>query len=502
MRVAIIGAGISGIAFAGVFRRFCHECVLFEKADSIGGIWALAYPQVRLQNSREQYTFVDFPWPEQPDQHPTAIQILDYLDAVVKHFELDVRLRHAVTAMIETDAGWTLTVDHNGEEESHEFDYVIVSIGQYSEQKYRPEFSGEAEFAGDVITERDVKSLDIFRDKNVAVVGFGKSAVDMVSFTAPIARSVAHVFRTPRWLVPFRLLGMHYTYLFFARATTMFMPSWVHAGRAERALHHYVPGFIVGFWKAIGLIVTKHIQGHAIRGDFAASERLTTVIPAHDFAPDLRSATAMAPVDYYAMIADGRIQPHHAGIKGFGAHSLQLMNGEELKADVVVLSVGSGTPVFPFMPQHYREMIENETDGVQLYRHILHPQIKRLGFAGYNHGFMHVPAAEISALWLCAVLRGDIELPSAEAQEESINTIRNWKREHIQYEPSRSCAVSTRFQQYIDALLIELGVSPYRKMPNPIAECFARYGGADYAGVVAEVHDHPPPPHAVREYDA
>ena len=61
MRIAIVGAGISGIAFAGVLSRFGHECVVFEKAPRVGGIWALAYPQVRLQNTREQYTFIDFP---------------------------------------------------------------------------------------------------------------------------------------------------------------------------------------------------------------------------------------------------------------------------------------------------------------------------------------------------------------------------------------------------------------------------------------------------------
>ena len=199
----------------------------------------------------------------------------------------------------------------------------------------------------------------------------------------------------------------------------------------------------------------------------------------------------------------GRIQPYHSDVKGFNAHSLELANGQQVDADLVVLSVGSGTPVFPFLPEHYREMIENETDGVQLYRHVLHPRIKKLAFAGYNHGFMHVPAAEIGAVWLCAVLRGDLELPGADVQEQSINNILAWKREHIQYEPSRSCAVNTRFQQYIDALLIELRVSPYRKMPNPIAECFARYGGEDYAGIVAEVLDHPPlQPRAVYDFDA
>jgi hypothetical protein len=43
-----------------------------------------------------------------------------------------------------------------------------------------------------------------------------------------------------------------------------------------------------------------------------------------------------------------------------------------------------------------------------------------------------------------------------------------------------------RFQQYIDILLADLGVSPYRKLPNLFAEVFARYGPGDYVGVSAE----------------
>ena len=215
MRIAIAGAGVSGIAFARVLSRFGHECVVFDKAPRIGGIWALTYPDVRLQNSREQYTFCDFSWPQEPDQHPTAAQILNYLEAVVAHYGLDVRLEHCVTQLLEIDGGWALTVEHDEDDQVLTFDYIVISIGQYAEQKHRPEFPGEAEFSGQVLTERDVKSLDIFSDKKVAVVGFGKSAVDMCSFAAPTARSVAHVFRTPRWLVPFRILGAHYTYVFF-----------------------------------------------------------------------------------------------------------------------------------------------------------------------------------------------------------------------------------------------------------------------------------------------
>ncbi|MFT4584537.1 MAG: dimethylaniline monooxygenase (N-oxide forming) [Gammaproteobacteria bacterium] len=487
MRIAIIGAGISGIAFARVLNRFGHECTLFDKAPRIGGIWALTYPDVRLQNSREQYTFSDFPWPQEPDQHPSAEQILNYLEAAVEHYGLDVRLEHCVTQMLEVEGGWTLTVEHDKATQMLTFDYVVISIGQYAERKYRPEFPGEAEFSGQVLTERDVKNLEIFSDKKVAVVGFGKSAVDMCSFAAPTARSVAHVFRTPRWLIPFRILGTHYTYVFFARATTVFMPSWVHATRIEHALHRYCSRLVGVVWKTIEFIVRKHIARHVDAGNPDSARGLKLVTPSHSFAGDLRSATAMAPVNYYKFVANGTVKPYHSEVSGFDGTSLLLSNGESVDADVVVLSVGSGTPVFPFLPSRIRSIIEQENDGVQLYRHLVHPEIPRLAFAGYNHGFMHIPAAEMGALWLCAVWRGDIELPGAAIQEQSINTIRDWKRANINYEPSRACAVSTRFQQHLDGLLIEMGVSPYRKMPNVFAEIFARYGGADYAGIVDEV---------------
>ncbi|MEO8354579.1 MAG: hypothetical protein ABI621_01565 [Chloroflexota bacterium] len=43
--------------------------------------------------------------------------------------------------------------------------------------------------------------------------------------------------------------------------------------------------------------------------------------------------------------------------------------------------------------------------------HLIHPRIPRLAFAGFNHGYMHVTSLEIGTLWLCAYLRGELELP-------------------------------------------------------------------------------------------
>ena len=77
-------------------------------------------------------------------------------------------------------------------------------------------------------------------------------------------------------------------------------------------------------------------------------------------------------------------------------------------------------------------------------------------------------------------------MPSVAEMERTIEQIRNWKRENIRFEHARSCAVSTRFQQYIDIMLKELQVSPYRKMPNVLAELFSRYEASDYRGIFEE----------------
>jgi dimethylaniline monooxygenase (N-oxide forming) len=87
---------------------------------------------------------------------------------------------------------------------------------------------------------------------------------------------------------------------------------------------------------------------------------------------------------------------------------------------------------------------------------------------------------------MCAYLRGELQLPAAEEMERNIEYIREWKRANIKFENARSSAVSTRFQQYIDILLRELEVSPYRKLPNPFAELFSRYEASDYKGIYEE----------------
>ncbi len=486
MNIAIIGAGISGIAAASILNKAGHTTTLFEKHDRPGGVWAVSYPGVSLQNTDRQYTLTEFPWPFKPAQHPTGEEIMRYLELAIEALGLDVRRRTEVVGMAENNAGWTVQYRDDAGTHERQFDYVVSAIGQYTEGKRRPTFPGQETFKGRVLTERDIDTPHLFTDKRTAVVGFGKSAVDIAVMASAGADQVYHVFRTPRWLIPFTIFNIHYSRLLFSRLTTFFIPCWAYPSKSQRFVHARLGFLVDSFWYFLTrqLILLCRLRG-VFKGK-AAHKRLKTLIPSHKLVRDMRSATALAPRSYFRLVADGRIEPLHGEISHFSEQALHLQDGRAIACDQVALCVGSEPPTFPFLPEPYRRLLEGEHDGTQLYRHVLHPDIPRFACAGYNHGFMHIPAAEVATVWLCAYLNGDIRLPTRAAMLSSIDATREWKREHINFEPSRACAVNTRFQQYIDMMLRELGLNPYRKLPNLFAEVFGQYGANDYRNVIDE----------------
>jgi hypothetical protein len=485
-RIAVIGAGISGIAVANTLKKNGFVPVVFEKHEKIGGVWATAYPEVHLQNIYTQYHLSGFDWPFKPDLHPTGEQVMRYLTEAVRHLGLDIRLRHEVLQMQEQADGWLLRYRNTDGVHEETFAYVLLAAGQYTDGKNIPTYLDQVLFKGKIITERDITSLDVFNGKQVVVVGYGKSALDMATLAAERSAQVHHVFRAANWLIPEWILGAHFTYALFTRFGNVMMTSWAQPTALERFLHNRLSFVVSSFWDFIQSIVLFQLKRTGKGKDRAAQERLKTLIPEHKILMDFRSSGALGPENYYPRVAKGNILPYRSEIECFSYDSVQLKNGIVLPADVVVLSAGYLTPAFPFLPDPYRAWLEGEKDGPQLYRHMLHPRIPRLAFAGFNHGYMHIPTVEIGAQWLCAYLRGELELPSADEMERSIENVRNWKRENIKFENSRSCAVSTRFQQYIDILLKELQISPYRKLPNPFAELFSRYEASDYRGVFEE----------------
>ncbi len=482
MKIAVIGGGISGIAAARTLKRFGHEAIVFEKGTAIGGVWAVAYPGVTLQNTAETYRISDFPWPFPVDLHPRGTDVLAYLEAAIVHFGLDVRTSHEVVAMDEQRDGWRVTIDTPGGRITDSFDHVVVAAGHYTQKSNVVTLGGRDRFAGDVLTEYDITDLDIFKGRRVAVVGFGKTAVDMACFALPRAASVTHVFRAPRWLIPYRFGNKHMVDVVSRRSSTIFEPAWTHPGRFERLLHDRF-GWIVRRYGAMVDAVVAKASGLSGGRTPDARERLRLVTPELPLQSQMRGT--MAPEGYYAAVAEGRIAPVRGEMAELSETALILKDGRAVPADLVVLALGHGLPDFPYLPERYRALMTAERDGTPLFRHLIHPDIPHLSFAGFNHGFLHVPGVELGMIWVGALLRGDIVLPSRAKMLESAEHVHAWKRENTMFEPTRAYLISNHFHQHFDVLLGDLGVTPWRKA-NRMAEFTASYGPADYAGVFDE----------------
>ena len=138
MRIAVIGAGVSGIAAAKTLGRFGHQVVIFERSTSPCGVWASTYPGVRLQSSRDEYRYSDFDWPQKPDVNPTAEQVRDYLTAAIAPFGLALRLSHEVAAMTETADGWLLKLNTPDGSREEAFGFVVISTGHHTKDRAEP----------------------------------------------------------------------------------------------------------------------------------------------------------------------------------------------------------------------------------------------------------------------------------------------------------------------------------------------------------------------------
>lgn len=364
-----------------------------------------------------------------------------------------------------------------------DFDFVVVASGHYTSEKAEVELDGRERFRGRVVTEHAVGDFSMFEGRQVAVAGFGKSALDMLSFALGRASRLHHVFREARWALPRTMFGMATSRLASERMSTAYAGSWVYPGAAQAARHLRNPGAAAQTDAMQSNMIRLAAGLRGVHLDRRARERLSLVDPTFTVGRQLRGT--MAPDGYFRALASGAIEPHRAALTGFSDTGLQLADGEAVQADIVVLALGYKRPSLPFLPADLREALAADADGAQLYRHIIHPHHPRIGFAGFNHNPLHIPSAEIAALWMDAEITGALTLPSPEAMAESVARVRDWKRANTNFEPTRAYYVGSHMHNYLDVLLGELGLNSRRKA-NRVAEMMAPYRAADYATIIDE----------------
>jgi cation diffusion facilitator CzcD-associated flavoprotein CzcO len=202
--VLIIGAGFSGLCMAIKLREAGIDSFLvIEKADDIGGTWWFnTYPGCACDIPSHLYSFSFDRNPAWSRMYAEQPEILDYLRSSAKRHgimarvRLRTRLREAVWD--ETAALWHATMEDGLRIDAR----VLVSgMGALHVPRY-PEIPGRDRFAGPAFHTAEWDSRVPLEGKNVAVIGTGASAVQVVPRIAAQAAKLYVFQRTPGWMIP------------------------------------------------------------------------------------------------------------------------------------------------------------------------------------------------------------------------------------------------------------------------------------------------------------
>lgn len=445
-RVAVIGAGSSGLVCIKVCIEEGLQPVCFESSDDIGGLWrfkespeperASIYRSLMVNTSKEMMCFSDFPMPADFPNFMHNSQLLQYYRLYAEHFDL---LRHiqfktkvrsvTQTADFSVSGQWVVvTVNNDGGEQTHVFDAVFVCSGHYTHPALPlKEFPGHERFLGRCLHSWEFKDADAFRGKRVVVVGLGNSGGDIA---VEISRSAQKTFLSTRqgaWVI--------------GRMSNNGLPiDMVAITRLNNILMKSLPKGLMN-WAAEKSLNKKY--DHKLYGLLPRHRPLDKRPLINDDIPVriLHGALAMKP-----------------NIEKFTENGVEFGDGSvEENIDAVVFCTGyRGT--FSFLPAALTEGPHGE---FTLYKRVFPPSLPRptLAIMGLFQTKGPIsPIVEMQARWAVKIFTGLSHLPPVKKMLEVMESERETNMKS--YPSPCQAALQVDFISYLDFMAEQVGVRP------------------------------------------
>jgi cation diffusion facilitator CzcD-associated flavoprotein CzcO len=201
-RVAIIGAGMSGVCMAVTLRRAgITNITIYEKADAVGGTWRdNTYPGLSCDVPSRFYQFTFAPKPDWSHLFSPGAEIRDYFTQVADDFGLTPAIRFG-TEVVHAERindRWLL---RTSADDTQEVDFLISATGILHHPRY-PSIPGLEDFAGSVFHSARWDHDVTLRGKRIAVVGTGSTGVQIVCGLAGKAAHLQLFQRSAQWVFP------------------------------------------------------------------------------------------------------------------------------------------------------------------------------------------------------------------------------------------------------------------------------------------------------------
>mmetsp|Transcript_26212 Transcript_26212/g.102633 ORF Transcript_26212/g.102633 Transcript_26212/m.102633 type:complete len:503 (-) Transcript_26212:153-1661(-) len=454
-RVAVIGAGVSGVATVKELRKRGIDCLAFEKQSRVGGLWADNYYKAKAQETKKVYRFIDLEHKEKVADYPDKEEICEYLDNVVDQLNLRAyfRFNHEVLQMEQNeDLRWSITVMDMEQSESRTevFDFLVICTGLFSGKPNVPTFPGQDKFEGDIMHTSKWRSPDLFKGKKVVVVGNGKSALDVAVHASENAESVVQVSRHRQWMTH-NTIGIFPAFkILSSRLFGKLLAPYYGDSELSKALHHIASPFSWVFFRLLeALLLTNYRLPPRLWPKSKVNEDL------------LSSSICLVPKPYLQAVRRGAIDVRVGGISEIGRKSIRLSTGEEVDADVIILGTGWKRSVKP-LNDDLLKRLKAENDGIWVYKHIVSPNVENFAFIGHASSFMNPVTFDLQARWLVGWLCEDFKKPSKKEMEEDVENMKKSRRGLINECEHRAGFIQLQQAAYHDDLLTDMGMNPKR----------------------------------------
>ncbi|XP_037363908.1 flavin-containing monooxygenase 5-like [Talpa occidentalis] len=442
-RIAVIGAGVSGLGALKNCLEVGLEPTCFEVSDDIGGLWRYEekteggrpsiYRSATSNTSKEMTAYSDFPFPDHFPNYLHHSKLMEYIRMYVRHFHLIKHIRFLTRVCsvrkrpdFSCTGQWDVVVETEGKQESYVFDGIMVCTGLYSEPVLPLEsFPGITRFKGEYMHSWEYKSPEKFQGKRIVVVGIGNSGVDLASELSRVTPQVFLSTRTGSWIWN-RVWdsGMPMDIVLFTRFNSL-LDNLLPASLTNRLME-----------KKLNARFNHDVYGLQPKHRFLSHQStISDDLPNH--------------------IISGKIvmKPN---IREFTETSVTFEDGTEEDIDLVIFATGYKFS-FPFLENDPAILDSKRT----MYKYVFPPLLEKptLAFIGILQPVgATIPTSEIQSRWAAHIFKGLNKLPSVSGMMADITK----KREKIEAEFLNSPRDMRRvfYVDYMDDIASEIGVKP------------------------------------------
>lgn len=199
----IVGGGPAGLAVGACLKQKGIPCLILEQTDRVGASWRHHYDRLHLHTAKAYSALPFVPFPKSFPRYPSRSQVIDYLEAYARQFQLETKFGQQVITARHADNLWEIrTLDSR-----YRSSNLVIATG-YNHEPYIPKWPGQASFKGTLLHSSQYQNGEPFRNQRVLVVGFGNSggeiAIDLYEHGAQPSLAV----RGPVNVIPRELFGI------------------------------------------------------------------------------------------------------------------------------------------------------------------------------------------------------------------------------------------------------------------------------------------------------